>query len=132
MRKIELLAPAKNAEIGIEAIRHGADAVYIGPPAFGARAAAGNSIEDIKRLCDFAHLFGAAIYITFNTILYDDELAEAERMIYQLYEAGADALIVKDGSTSYCTSFLNTNGYDKYRESTIHGKDGILSDCFSS
>ena len=97
MRKIELLAPAKNAEIGIEAIRHGADAVYIGPPAFGARAAAGNSIEDIKRLCDFAHLFGAAIYITFNTILYDDELAEAERMIYQLY-----------------------------------GKDGILSDCFSS
>lgn len=96
MRKIELLAPAKNAEIGIEAIRHGADAVYIGPPAFGARAAAGNSIEDIKRLCDFAHLFGAAIYITFNTILYDDELAEAERMIYQLYEAGADALIVQD------------------------------------
>ncbi|EHG24821.1 hypothetical protein HMPREF9332_00086 [Alloprevotella rava F0323] len=96
MRKIELLAPAKNAEIGIEAIRHGADAVYIGPPAFGARAAAGNSIEDIKRLCDFAHLFGAAVYITFNTILYDNELVEAERMIQQLYEVGVDALIVQD------------------------------------
>ena len=84
---IELLAPAKNAECGIEAIRHGADAVYIGGPGFGARAAAGNSIEDIARLCDFAHTFGARIYVTFNTILWNDELATAERMVWDLYRA---------------------------------------------
>lgn len=93
---IELLAPAKNAECGIEAIRHGADAVYIGGPGFGARAAAGNSIEDIARLCDFAHTFGARIYVTFNTILWNDELATAERMVWDLYRAGVDALIVQD------------------------------------
>ena len=96
MQKIELLAPAKNADIGIEAIRHGADAVYIGPPAFGARAAAGNSIENIKKLCDFAHKFDAMVDVTFNTILYDEELYEAEKMIRQLYEVGVDALIVQD------------------------------------
>lgn len=96
MRKIELLAPAKNAEIGIEAIRHGADAVYIGGPGFGARAAAGNSVDDIKRLCDYAHVFGAKVYVTLNTILYDDELAEVQRLVGLLYEAGVDALITQD------------------------------------
>ena len=70
-RKIELLSPARNLECGIEAIRHGADAVYIGGPAFGARAAAGNSTEDIAYLCQYAHLFGAKVYVTFNTILKD-------------------------------------------------------------
>ena len=93
---LELLAPAKNADIGIEAIRHGADAVYIGAPAFGARAAAANSVDDIRRLADFAHVFGAKVYVTVNTIVYDDELDDVERLIHNLYEAGADALIVQD------------------------------------
>ena len=93
---LELLAPARNADIGIEAIRHGADAVYIGAPAFGARAAAANSVDDIRRLADFAHLFGAKVYVTVNTIVYDHELNAVERLICQLCEAGADALIVQD------------------------------------
>lgn len=96
MRKIELLAPARNAEVGIEAIRHGADAVYIGGPGFGARAAAGNSVEDIRRLCAFAHVFQAKVYVTLNTILYDDELPEVEKLVHALYEAGVDALITQD------------------------------------
>ena len=93
---IELLSPARNAECGIEAIRHGADAVYIGGPAFGARAAAGNSIDDIARLCDFAHPYGAKVYVTLNTVLTDEELDRAERIIHDLYAAGVDALIVQD------------------------------------
>ncbi len=96
MRKIELLAPARNADIGIEAIRHGADAVYIGAGRYGARAAAGNSVEDIKRLVDFAHFFRAKVYVTVNTIMTDAELDDAERLIRQLYEIGVDALIVQD------------------------------------
>ena len=96
MRAIELLSPAKNAAIGIEAIKHGADAVYIGPPSFGARAAAGNSIADIARLCDYAHLFNAKVYVTLNTIIYDDELVEVEKMIHALYAARVDALIIQD------------------------------------
>lgn len=96
MSTIELLAPARNIDCGIEAIRHGADAVYIGGPEFGARAAAGNSIDDITRLCDYAHLFGARIYVTLNTILYDAELAEAEKLVWKLWQAGVDALIVQD------------------------------------
>ncbi|MBR5640432.1 MAG: U32 family peptidase [Muribaculaceae bacterium] len=93
---IELLAPAKNADIGIEAIKHGADAVYIGANAFGARAQAGNDIDSIKRLVDFAHQFDARIYCTVNTIVYDHELNDVERMIHNLYHAGVDALIVQD------------------------------------
>ena len=95
-QKIELLSPARNVACGIEAIKHGADAVYIGGPSFGARAAAGNSVEDIHELCDFAHLFGARIYVTLNTILWDDELKAAEQLIWQLYDVGVDALIVQD------------------------------------
>ena len=95
-RPIELLAPAKDLACGMEAILHGADAVYIGAPKFGARAAAGNSIEDIRSLCDFAHLYNARIYVALNTILYDEELKEAETIIRQLYDAGADALIIQD------------------------------------
>lgn len=95
-RPIELLAPAKNLECGIEAINHGADAVYIGAPRFGARAAAGNSIEDIKALVEHAHLYNARIYVTVNTILHDEELPETEKMIWELYRAGVDALIIQD------------------------------------
>lgn len=95
-KTIELLAPARNVACGIEAIKHGADAVYIGGPSFGARAAAGNSVADIKELCTFAHLYGARIYVTLNTILWDDELKAAEALIWQLYDAGVDALIVQD------------------------------------
>lgn len=95
-RKIELLAPAKNLECGIEAINHGADAVYIGAPRFGARAAAVNSLEDIAALVEYAHLYNVRIYVTVNTILKEDELAETERMIWDLYRIGVDALIVQD------------------------------------
>lgn len=93
---LELLAPAKSADFGIEAIRHGADAVYIGGPAFGARSAADNSVEDIARLVEFAHRFHARIFVATNTILFDAELEPARKLIWQLYEAGADALIVQD------------------------------------
>ena len=95
-RTIELLAPAKNLECGVEAIKHGADAVYIGAGRFGARQAAGNSVEDIATLTRFAHFYGAKVYVTVNTILKDSELADAEKLIWQLYEAGADALLVQD------------------------------------
>ena len=95
-RKIELLAPAKNLECGIEAVNHGADAVYIGAPKFGARAAAVNSLEDIAALVEHAHLYNARIYVTVNTILKEEELKETERMIWELYRIGVDALIVQD------------------------------------
>ena len=95
-RPIELLAPAKNLECGIEAINHGADAVYIGAPRFGARAAAGNSLADIEALVQYAHLYNVCIYVTVNTILRDDELKETEAMIWDLYRVGVDALIVQD------------------------------------
>ena len=95
-RRIELLAPAKNLECGIEAINHGADAVYIGAPKFGARAAAVNSLEDIAALVEYAHLYNVRIYVTVNTILKEEELKETEKMIKELYRIGADALIVQD------------------------------------
>lgn len=95
-RRIELLAPAKNLECGMEAIRHGADAVYIGAPKFGARAAAGNSLDDLRQLVEFAHLYRARIYVTINTILKDEELQETCDLIWGLYRMGVDALIVQD------------------------------------
>ena len=95
-RKIELLAPAKNAETGIAAINHGADAVYIGAPKFGARQAAGNSLDDIATLVTYAHRFYARVYVALNTILSDDELDEARTLIYRLYDIGVDALIIQD------------------------------------
>ena len=94
--QVELLAPARDADIGIAAIHHGADAVYIGPPAFGARAGAGNSLGDIERLCREAHRFDARIFITLNTILRDDELDAARQMAWDVYHAGADVLIIQD------------------------------------
>ncbi|MGC9151747.1 MAG: peptidase U32 family protein [Microbacter sp.] len=96
MRKIELLAPAKTADIGIEAVIHGADAVYIGAPQFSARANAGNSVPEIARLVSFAHRFRAKVYVALNTILTDEQLLQAESIIWQLYEVGMDALIIQD------------------------------------
>ena len=96
MTALELLAPAKNLACGIAAIDHGADAVYIGAPKFGARAAVGNSIDDVRQLCDYAHQFGAKIYVTLNTIVYDHELSEAQKLINQLAEIGVDAILVQD------------------------------------
>ncbi len=93
---LELLAPARDADIGIAAIHHGADAVYIGAPAFGARASAGNSLRDIERLCRVAHRFHSRIFITLNTILRDDELEDARRLAWDVYHAGADVLIIQD------------------------------------
>lgn len=93
---IELLAPARNASVAIAAINHGADAVYIGAPTHGARAAAANSVADIARVCDHAHRFAARVYVTVNTIIYEHELREVERLIGELYRAGVDALIVQD------------------------------------
>ena len=93
---LELLAPAKTAAIGREAILHGADAVYIGGPSFGARDKAGNSIEDIAELVNFAHRFHAKIYVTLNTILHDSELDAARKLAQDCYDIGVDALIVQD------------------------------------
>ncbi len=93
---LELLAPARNLSIGIAAIDCGADAVYIAGPAFGARQAAGNSVEDIRALCTYAHRYGARIFVTVNTILYDSELEEARELVHELAAAGVDALIVQD------------------------------------
>ena len=96
MKKIELLSPAKNLEIGIAAINHGADAVYIGGPSFGAREKVGNSIEDIEKLCRHAALYDAKVYVTMNTLLFDNELDQARKLAYDCWNAGVDALIVQD------------------------------------
>jgi putative protease len=94
--ELELLSPARSADIGIEAVNHGADAVYIGGPDFGARANAGNAVADIARLVAHAHRFHSRIFVTLNTILRDDELEPARKLAWQLYDAGVDALIVQD------------------------------------
>ena len=96
MTSLELLAPAKNLACGIAAIDHGADAVYIGAPRFGARAAAGNSVEDICQLCSYAHQFGAKVFVTLNTIIYDDEIESVRAVIHQLEKAGVDAILIQD------------------------------------
>lgn len=93
---LELLAPAANAETAIQAILHGADAVYIGPPSHGARKSASNSIEDIEKVVDFAHQFRAKVYATVNTIVYDEEIKRVEQLIHDLYKVGVDAIIVQD------------------------------------
>ena len=96
MRKIELLAPAKNLECGIAAIDHGADAVYIGPQNFGARHAAGNTISDIASLCDYAHQFNAKVYATVNTVVFDHEISNAIETVRSLKEVGIDAILLQD------------------------------------
>ena len=95
-KKLELLAPAKNADFGIEAVKHGADAVYIGGPAWGARAKAPNSLEDIARLVAFAHRYYARVYVALNTIIAAEELDQARQLIQKFYDIGVDALIVQD------------------------------------
>jgi collagenase-like PrtC family protease len=95
-RHLELLAPARDADIGIEAVNHGADAIYIGGPGFGARDKASNPVADIARLAAHAHRFGTRIFVTVNTILRDDELEPARKLLWQLWDAGADAVIVQD------------------------------------
>lgn len=89
---IRIIGAGQELECGIAAIDHGADAVYIGAPRFGARAAAGNSLEDIRQLCDYAHQFGAKVHVTVNTIIYQDEMLDTLKMIQQLDEIGVDAL----------------------------------------
>ena len=96
MTYIELLSPARNLECGIAAVDHGADAVYIGAAKFGARASAGNSVQDIAELCQYAHQYGVKVYVTVNTILYDEELQDTQDLIWELYRIGVDALIVQD------------------------------------
>ena len=96
MRKLELLAPAKNLECGIAAIDHGADAVYIGASRFGARASATNSVDDISVLCRYAHQFGAKVYVTVNTIIYDDETEQTCQLLNELSIIGVDAILVQD------------------------------------
>ena len=100
--KLELLSPAKNLEFGREAINHGADALYIGAPAFGARQAATNSIEDIEELVKYAHLYGSKVFATTNTLLFDNEIDDAVRMIRQLYNIGVDAILVQDMGLLEC------------------------------
>lgn len=114
MREIELLAPARDLATGIEAIRHGADAVYIGAPKFGARAAAGNSVEDIRQLVEYAQPFGVKVYVTLNTIIYDNELDEVQHLISELANAGVDALIVQDFAICAMTNgkWLKANEQD--------------------
>ena len=96
MNCLELLSPAKNLQCGISAIDHGADAVYIGAARYGARAAAGNSIEDIEQLCRYAHQYDAKVYVTVNTIIYDEEMDDTLQMVKRLNEIGVDAILVQD------------------------------------
>mgnify|MGYP001756807224 CR=1 FL=1 len=92
--QLELLAPARDADIGIEAVNHGADAVYIGGPSFGARTSADNSVQDIARLVQHAHRYNSRIFVTMNTILRDDELEPARKLAWQLYDAGVDLSLI--------------------------------------
>ena len=93
---VELLSPARDLGCGLAAVDHGADAVYIGAPRFGARVAAGNSVEDIRKLCEYAHRFGVKIYVTINTLLHENEREEARLLAWELYRAGVDAFITQD------------------------------------
>ena len=101
-RTLELLAPCRTCDIGIEAFKHGADAIYIGGPLFSARANAGNSMSEIERLASFAHRFNGRVYMALNTIFSDEELPEAVRLAHQAYHAGVDALIVQDMGLLMC------------------------------
>ena len=101
-QELELLSPAKNANIGIEAISHGADAVYIGGPSFGARANAGNSLEELERLVKYAHQYRSRVYLTLNTVLKDEELEQAVKLAKDAWNIGIDALIVQDMGLLLC------------------------------
>ena len=120
MIELELLAPAKNLECGKAAIDHGADAVYIGAARFGARAAAGNSVADIAELCRFAHPFGAKVYVTVNTIIYDEELDDTYRLLDELSEIGVDAVLVQDMGllAGYCHHLSSITSHLRFHAST--------------
>ena len=106
-RPLELLSPAKDIECGMAAIDHGADAVYIGAERFGARQAAGNPISDIKKLCDYAHTFKAKVYVTVNTIIYDNEIEATEKLINDLYETGPKPRRMSSRSSVYIVNVHN-------------------------
>ncbi|EFL45633.1 peptidase, U32 family [Prevotella disiens FB035-09AN] len=109
MRTIELLAPAKNLECGIAAIDHGADAVYIGAAKFGARQSAGNNVEDIATLCNYAHQFGAKVHVTVNTIIYNNEMDDMLQLVRELEKVHVDALLIQDmGLLKACKETLKT------------------------
>ncbi|MDP4204881.1 MAG: U32 family peptidase [Bacteroidota bacterium] len=123
---MELLIPARNPESGIQAINHGADALYIGSPRFGARSAVGNPVSDIEMLTKYAHQYNSRVYITLNTILFDHELEDARKLIWELYEAGADALIIQDMGILEMDlppialhASTQTNNYDPHRISFL-------------
>ena len=124
MRELELLAPAKNLECGIAAIDHGADAVYIGAPKFGARAAAVNTVDDIRRLCRHAHQFQAKVYVTLNTLVYDDEMAEMRHLVEELADAGADAFLVQDmGLLARCREWLRGTQVELHASTQTDNRD---------
>ena len=117
--ELELLAPAKNREIGIAAVDCGADALYMAGPEFGAREAAGNTMEEIARTVEYASRFGVKVYLTLNTILYETELPAARKMVYDAYEAGCDAVIVQDMALLRASDkniISTTRGYLLYKE----------------
>lgn len=120
MRTLELLAPAKNLECGIAAIDHGADAVYIGAPRFGARAAAGNSLDDIRQLCHYAHQYQAKVHVTVNTIIFDSELNDTLDMIRDLQEAGVDALLLQDMGVLYALQGKGPSAVDFIWTKELH------------
>ena len=93
---LSLLSPARDKEVAKAAIQAGADAVYIGAPAYGARQAAGNSIEDLAEVVNYAHTYGVQVLVTLNTLLHDDEYPKAVKMAHELYKIGVDALIIQD------------------------------------
>ena len=131
MKRLELLAPAKNLECGLAAINHGADAVYIGAPRFGARAAVGNSVDDIRQLCQYAHQFEARVYVTVNTLIYDDELSATQQLLQQLQEVGVDAVLVQDMALLHLTSHLTLHASTQTDNRTVEKVRWLRSLGFS-
>ena len=135
MTSLELLAPAKNLACGIAAIDHGADAVYIGASRFGARSAAGNSIDDIRQLCEYAHPFGVKVYVTVNTILYDDELDATRQLLQDLQTIGVDAILVQDMAILEMRNVelgMNNDDYQSSADSAYRGNHNFQFSIFNS
>ena len=125
MQTLELLAPAKDIVCGKAAIDHGADAVYIGAPNFGARVAAGNSLEDISELCRYAHQFSAKVYVTVNTLIYDSEVESVRILLRQLSEIGVDAVLVQDMAVLYLNENANDNGNENANDNGNENDDEV-------
>ena len=135
MTSLELLAPAKNLACGIAAIDHGADAVYIGASRFGARSAAGNSIDDIRQLCNYAHPFGVKVYVTVNTILYDNELDATRQLLQDLQVIGVDAILVQDMAILEMRNVelgMNNDDYQSSADSAYRGNHNFQFSIFNS